>query len=49
MVAMSTGKMVKGHLFLYITNEKRARRTRISALFIAVTFENYKRYFFMKF
>ena len=31
--------------FIY-TSEKRALRTRISALFIAVTFENYERYFF---
>ena len=32
--------------FYQITSEKRALRARISTLFIAVTFENYERYFF---
>jgi len=32
--------------FYQITSEKRALCARISALFIAVTFENYERYFF---
>jgi len=31
------------------TSEKPALNARISAFFIAVRFENYERYFFMKF
>jgi len=35
--------------FLYsLTSEKRTLRVRIFTFFIAVTFENYKRYFFYK-
>jgi len=33
-------------LYIINTSEKRVLRARISALFIAVTFENYEQYFF---
>jgi len=39
--------MRKNQMTIIITSEKRALRTRISALFIVVTFENYEQYFFL--